>query len=321
MRWRSIIRQRCWLPRGCDGERPQGGRGPGMSEMAADSLGEMVRRMRTRLRTAGVDTASLDARLLGAAAADCLPDQVVLDPDRPVDAATLARAEAMLARRLAGEPVGRILGRREFWGLDLGLSADTLEPRADTETLVEAVLTWCGGHGGAQHAWRFADLGTGTGAIALALLSELPNAVAVAIDLSPGALGCARDNAARHGLADRFLPVQGDFAGALAPGLDFLVSNPPYIREGDRHTLDIGVRGFDPDMALFAGADGMTAYRAIFGESSRLLAPAAPLFLEIGHDQAAEVAALARAAGRADIAVFQDLGGCDRVVRARGVAK
>jgi len=284
------------------------------------TLGALAADLRARFRAAGLETAALDARLLSAASCGVAPDRVVLSPDRAISEEERARADSYARRRLSGEPVGRILGEREFWGLTFALSADTLEPRPDTETLVEAALTWCDARGGRARPWRFADLGTGTGAIAVALLSELPAARAVAVDISQGALATARANARRHAVSERFLPMLGDFAQALAPGLDFIVSNPPYVAETERADLSVDVRGHDPQRALFAGADGLDAYRAILPEGTRVLAETGAVLLEIGAAQGQAVSGLARAAGFADTGVIRDLAGRDRVVRAGSVA-
>ena len=284
-------------------------------------IGTVCREARARLAVAGVETAALDARLLVTAAAGVEPVVPLTDPDRELTDAALALADSHIARRVAGEPVGRILGAREFWGLTFALSREVLEPRPDTERLVEAVLDWCEGAQGREHPYRFADLGTGSGAIAIALLSELPNAVAIATDMAPGALLTARDNAVRNGVGDRFLPCRGDFASMLAPGMDFLVSNPPYISLTEEVQLSREVREHDPRAALFAGEDGLDAYRMILPQAKALLARFAPLFLEIGASQAVAVSRLAKTAGLEDVQVFQDLAGQDRVVRAACVAK
>lgn len=293
-----------------------------MSSNARDPrIGTVCREARARLAAAGVETAALDARLLVAAAAGVEPVVPLTDPDREVTEAALALADSHIARRVAGEPVGRILGLREFWGMTFALSCEVLEPRPDTERLVEAVLDWCDERKGREHPYRFADLGTGSGAIAIALLSELPSAVAVATDMAPGALLTARDNAVRNGVGDRFLPCLGDFASMLAPGMDFLVSNPPYISLTEEAQLSREVREHDPRAALFAGEDGLDAYRMILPQAKTLLARFAPLFLEIGASQAIAVSQLAKTAGLEDVQIFQDLAGQDRVVRAACVAK
>lgn len=284
-------------------------------------LGRLVRQARDRLAAGGIDTAALDARLLVTAAAGLDPSRAVLEPDLVIGAGAAAAATGFIERRLGGEPVGRILGRREFWGLELTLSRETLEPRPDTERLVEAVLDWCDRTGGRQRAFRFADIGTGSGAIAIALLSELPQALALAVDIAPGALATARGNAYRCGVGERFLAAQADLAAAIAPGCDFLVSNPPYISTQDAAGLSTEVARHDPALALFAGPDGLDAYAAMLPEGRRVLGRFAPFFMEIGAAQSAAVSRLARDAGFEDIEVFQDLGGRDRVLQVRCVAK
>ncbi|MBA5778703.1 peptide chain release factor N(5)-glutamine methyltransferase [Stappia sp. F7233] len=258
-----------------------------------------------------MDTADLDARVIIAVAFGLAPSHVVLHPDEPVDAGMLARLTPLLERRLSGTPVGRIVGEREFWGLAFTLSPETLEPRPDTETLVEQVLARLPDR---NRPWRFADIGTGTGAIAVSLLHELPNAVAIATDLSEEALRTARGNARRHGVAERFFPIRCDFTAALGPEFDFLVSNPPYIPSGDVGRLAPEVRLHDPRLALDGGRDGMEAYRVIVSESVRILRPGGGVFFEIGYEQAAALKALLTSRGFADIAVYRDLGGRDRVV-------
>ncbi|MCA1244149.1 peptide chain release factor N(5)-glutamine methyltransferase [Stappia stellulata] len=288
---------------------------------APETLGRLATRLRKAFRAAGLETAALDARLLAARAAGVEVDRVVLDPERPVSPQEAALAADMMAQRLAGEPVGRILGEREFWGLTFALSPETLEPRPDTETLVAQALAWCDARGGRERDWRFADIGTGTGAIAVALLSELPKAVAVAVDLSEAALATARENALRNGVGDRFHAVYGDFADALAPGFDLLVSNPPYIAVEETATLSREVRLFDPPLALFAEDNGLAAYRRIAAEAARLLVCGGAVMVEIGATQASSVCRILEAGGLEETAVFQDLGGRDRVVGGHRVAK
>ncbi|SDU37571.1 peptide chain release factor N(5)-glutamine methyltransferase [Stappia sp. ES.058] len=288
---------------------------------APESLGRLAARLRTAFRDAGMDNAALDARVLAAFAAGVGVDRVVLDPDALVSSQTADLVAQFMARRLAGEPVGRILGLREFWGLDFALSTETLEPRPDTETLVEQTLRWCEAQGGRDRSWRFADIGTGSGCIAVALLNELPAAHALALDLSEPALATARENAERHGVAARFSAVRGDFADALAPGFDILVSNPPYIAPGESGDLSREVRLFDPPLALFAKDNGLAAYRRIATEAARVLVDGGVVLVEIGVSQAAAVRRILNDSGLEDVSVFQDLGGRDRVVVARRVAK
>ncbi|MET0710030.1 MAG: peptide chain release factor N(5)-glutamine methyltransferase, partial [Tardiphaga sp.] len=208
-----------------------------------------------------------------------------------------ARLEHLAARRINGEPIARILGVREFWGLSLTLSADTLVPRPDTETIVEAALERIDAAGRRHDALRIADLGTGSGAILLALLSELWHATGVGTDINLGALQTARRNAVDLGFADRARFVACDYAAALKPRLDFIVSNPPYIRTKDIAGLATEVRAHDPLRALDGGVDGLDAYRIIAPQAVDLLAPGGWLVVEVGHDQSDEVATLMAAAG------------------------
>lgn len=278
------------------------------------SLGDLYRRARDRLRAGKIPSADLDARLLVAFALQCKPDDIVLRQDDTISPEATQRVDALVRDRLAGVSIGRITGRREFWGFDFLLSEETLEPRVDTETLIEQILAWCPDR---DRPWRFADIGSGTGAIAVSLLTELPVSVAAASDLSFDALQTTRRNAQRHGVADRLLIHRGDFASAIADGFDFLVSNPPYIRSEDIAGLDVEVRLHDPHLALDGGASGLDAYRTIICESVRALKPAGMIFLEIGWDQAQEVAELLQSHAFENVNVSQDLGGRDRVIAAR----
>ncbi len=258
--------------------------------------------------------ASPDARLLLAAASGLdLATLIARDRDA-MPAIEQARYDAYLKRRADGEPVACILGEVEFWGLRLKLNAATLVPRPDTETLVEAAL----------EAARqlppnitIADLGTGSGAIAVALLTELAQARAVATDLSEDALGVARENAERHSVADRIRFVRADFAEDIGGPFDIVVSNPPYIRSDSIAGLPAEVREHDPRAALDGGVDGLDAYRAILSRAGKLLAESGVLALEVGCDQADSVAALCRRSGLSRVDFRRDLAGRGRVVIAR----
>ncbi|MBI5131125.1 MAG: peptide chain release factor N(5)-glutamine methyltransferase [Rhodopseudomonas palustris] len=285
---------------------------------AGASIAAARRALGRRLKDAAIDSAELDARLLIGEATGLdltgliVQAELLLSPDE----AKLIGAYA--ARRLAGEPVARILGRREFWGLPLSLSADTLVPRPDTETVVEVALQLIAEAG--RPAPRILDIGTGSGAILLALLSECPDAVGVATDISLGALRAAQANAASLGLANRAGFVACDYASALGGSFDLIVSNPPYIPARDIAALDVEVRAHDPRRALDGGDDGLDAYRRIAPESVRLLRPGGALVVEIGQGQSDDVAALLRAAG---LTVSEppraDLGGVFRAVTGRNL--
>lgn len=277
----------------------------------ADSVGGVLRSARERLRTAGIDTAGLDARLLAGEVLGLSATELIVADDWPVTRADALRLEAMIARRLAGEPVGRILGRRGFFGLELELSPATLEPRPDTETVVEAALDRVADRG---RPIRIVDVGTGSGAIFLAILSALPNAVGLGTDLSPEAAATAARNAMRLGFADRSRVCVCDLASAVAGPVDLFVSNPPYIPSGDIKGLEPAVRDHDPRLALDGGPDGLDAYRRLVAEAARLVAPSGALVLELGVDQARSVADLCRAGGFSVSDVRRDLGGRPRAL-------
>ena len=281
------------------------------------NLGALRRRLASMLNDAFIagersGTPMLDARLLVAHAFGIEPARLALhDGDIP-DKKDEARAVAFIERRIAGEPVARIIGRREFWGLDFKLGPDTLVPRPDTETLVEAVLGYLDRTGKRGRAHTILDIGTGSGAIALALLSELPAATAIATDCSVGALSWAAENARRFDLADRIHFLVNDWAAAVGGQFDLVLSNPPYIESGAIATLQLEVAVHDPHMALDGGADGLDAYRRIIEDLDRLLAAEGRAFLEIGFNQAGDVGDLAKKHGYS-VQFHRDLGGIERV--------
>ncbi|MBI5320689.1 peptide chain release factor N(5)-glutamine methyltransferase [Bradyrhizobium sp.] len=279
---------------------------------------EVARRaLAGRLQTTGIDSAELDARLLIGHALGLDLTGLIRSANRALTADESNRLEALAGRRLAGEPVARILGRKEFWGLSLALSPATLVPRPDTETIVELALEMLRANP-ARQGTRIADLGTGSGAILLALLSELHGAVGVGTDISQEALETARGNAMRLGLADRTSFVRCDYAVGLTGPFDLIVSNPPYIPSGVIAGLAIEVRNHDPRKALDGGPDGLDAYRALIPQAARILGPGGALVVEAGQGQAAQIEALMTAAGLVPHgAPKADLGGIPRAVGAR----
>jgi release factor glutamine methyltransferase len=227
-----------------------------------------------------------------------------------------ARLEDFLKRRIADEPVARILGVKEFWGLSLQLSPATLVPRPDTETVVELALEACRNQ--PERPRRIADIGTGSGAILLALLSEFPEATGVGTDISLEALCTARDNAVRLGLAPRASFVVCNYAAALSGSFYLIVSNPPYICSADIAGLEREVREYDPARALDGGSDGLDAYRAIAPEAARLLAPGGTLVVEAGYSQSGPIADLMVTSGLTpDMPPKADLAGIPRAVSGR----
>ena len=277
------------------------------------TLAQALRRATLALAGEGLTSPELDARLLLCAAAGLDRSVPIRDPDLSLNAEAASRFEAFLERRLAREPVSRILGFREFWGLNLRLTPDVLDPRPDTETLVEAVLEAVKGR--LSHPWRILDLGTGSGAILCALLHDLPDARGWAVDRSASACRVAQSNLAACGLAGRSLVLQGDWGSALAgESFDIVVSNPPYIETAAIAGLDRDVREHDPLPALDGGADGLAAYRLFTADLPRLLAPDGIAAFEVGQGQDAAVLALMADAGLTDLATRRDLGGITRVV-------
>lgn len=266
-----------------------------------------------KFRDCGIESPDLDARIL-------IGHVLGLDHAALAAAASsmLAAAEhdaiaALVRRRLAREPVARIVGFKEFWSLQLDVAAATLVPRPETETVVEAALAAIEQRHARCRPLRIADLGTGSGAILLALISELPQAFGVGTDVSPAALAVARDNATRLGLrATSF--VACNMAAALRGPFDLIVSNPPYIASGDIGGLAPEVRDFDPRAALDGGPDGLDCYRMIAAAAPALLAPDGLLIVELGAGQADAVAALFAAAGLAPARPRADLSGVPRAL-------
>jgi release factor glutamine methyltransferase len=267
------------------------------------------RKLIARFKSGAIGSAELDARILVGAALGLDLTGLIAAAARAVTSDEATCLEDFTRRRLAGEPVARILGAREFWGLPLQLSAATLVPRPDTETVIELALEMLHAEPYPQRGLRIADLGTGSGAILLALLSELPDAYGIGTDVSVAALRTASSNAAHLGFASRAAFVACDYAAALSEPFDLMVSNPPYIRSADIAGLATEVRDYDPLVALDGGADGLDAYRVLIPQAAQRLAPSGVLVVEAGHDQSGDIGGLMTAAGltqegppRADLA-------------------
>lgn len=271
------------------------------------------RRLAGMLRAQGIDTPDLDARLMTGAVLGLDLTGLAVEAARVLDDAEAARLAGFAQRRLAGEPVARIVGRKEFWGLDLELGPATLVPRPDTETLVEAVLALVRA-GRVAPPRRLLDIGTGSGALLLALLTEFPQALGVGSDIDEAALATAAGNAHRLSLGARTGFVCCDFAAPFTAGFDLVVANPPYIPTAAIASLSVEVRAHDPWRALDGGADGLDAYRRITAQARSLLAPDGLLLLEVGEGQGAAVAAVVAAAGLAMLPSRRDLAGIERVV-------
>jgi release factor glutamine methyltransferase len=255
------------------------------------SAGALYREAVSLLRGAGVESAPLDARVLLAHALDAGSVELIAASDDPVAADRWERFQELVARRMAGEPVARILGRKEFWSRSFVLSPQTLVPRPETETLVESILEVKPQR---DAALRILDLGTGSGILLAALLLEYRNAAGVAVDVDSQAAAVARANAEAAGVGDRATFLCGNWGDAIDARFDVVVSNPPYVASGDLAGLQVEVRAHDPAVALDGGADGLDAYRAIVPALDRLLARGGVAVLELGAGQEAAVVEIAR---------------------------
>ncbi|WP_041748676.1 peptide chain release factor N(5)-glutamine methyltransferase [Bradyrhizobium cosmicum] len=281
------------------------------------SIESARRALAAQLKAAQLDEAELDARILLGAAVGLDLTGLIAQASRLLTEAEASRLAQHAQRRIAGEPVARILGVREFWGLPFRLSEATLVPRPDTETVVELALEIFRERKTPRPP-RIADIGTGSGAILLALLHEIPGAFGVGTDLSLTALKTAKGNAASLGLAGRSAFLACSYAAALRGPFDLIVSNPPYIPSGEIPTLSIEVREHDPHLALDGGNDGYDAYRALIPQAAERLATGGALIVEAGRGQARDIEALMTAAGLAvDRPPRADLAGIPRAVSAR----
>lgn len=266
---------------------------------APETLDAAQRRLTALFRAAGIDTPALDARLLVTAALGLDAAGGILKPETTVPSEQAAIIDGFARRRLAREPVSRILGRRPFYGLDFEISAATLDPRPDTEVLVEAALELLRQRSPkstsalAPAAPRILDLGTGSGAIIIALLAALPEARGVATDISAAALQIAARNADRLGVAQRLQTIETSWLDGVQGPFDLIVSNPPYIPQAQIAELDPEVAVYDPRGALDGGPDGLAAYRSLIPCAGAVLAPAGWLALEIGLGQENDVSAIA----------------------------
>jgi release factor glutamine methyltransferase len=274
---------------------------------------EVIRWTVARFTERGLDTPRLDAELLVAQALGLSRVQLYVQFDRPLLPAELGDIRALIKRRQAGESVAYLLGKKEFWGLEFAVDARVLVPRPDTETLVEEARERLDEAAREAASERIADVGTGSGAIALTLAKLRPAAAVFAADVSPDALAVARANSDRLALPVTF--VEGDLTAPLAPHAPFalIVANLPYIPSGDLAALPPEVRA-EPALALDGGADGLSLVRRLIAAAPDLLAAGGALALEIGAGQAPATVELLQAAGFADVRTRRDLGGVERVV-------
>ena len=278
------------------------------------TIAGLVTELRSRFEASQVAQPETDARILVCELMGISLTDLILDGDRILGDGDAKRILAAARRRCLGEPVHRILGHRWFYGVDLQLSPATLEPRPDTETLVEAAVPLARQVVARKALCSILDLGTGSGAIALAILAEIEGAVATVTDISGDALQAAQKNARLNGLQDRFKICRSNWFEAVDGSFDLIVSNPPYIRSADIADLCREVKEHDPLIALDGGSDGLDAYRAIAEGAGRHLAEGGMVLLETGFDQHQDVIEIFRGALYSCLSRLKDLGGNDRVL-------
>lgn len=273
-----------------------------------ESVGAFLCQAGQMLRAAAIANPRLEARLLLAHAMGSSTEALLREPRAAVPSAAIPRFRAALDQRLAHLPMARILGETGFWTLDLEVGPETLIPRGDSETLIEAVLAL------GIAPTRILDLGTGTGCLLLAALSEFPSALGIGVDVHPGAAALAARNARRNGMGDRAAFLVGDWAESLRGPFDVVLANPPYIESAAIAGLMPEVARHEPWLALDGGPDGLEAYRMILRDLPRILAPGGHAVLELGQGQAPAVAALAMGVGLGVAGVRADLGGVERAM-------
>lgn len=278
-----------------------------------DTIDSLLRHARRALEQAGVDTPALDARILVRAVTGLDDAALIVRGGDAVPAGAGDALAVLLARRAGGEPVSRILGVREFYRRTFAITPDTLDPRPDTEILIDRALGWAKAQ---NRRLRILDLGTGSGCILVTLLAELPDATGIGVDLNPGAVDVSRENAVKHGVESRTRVFQGNWFDPLPPAerFDLIVANPPYIPEKDIESLAREVRNHDPILALTGGNDGLDPYKIIFPALKNHLFPGGMAFLEFGFGQAESLARLVDDSGLFLSRITPDLGGIPRVV-------
>jgi release factor glutamine methyltransferase len=278
---------------------------------ASTARSEALASIQETFEVGGIENPAREARVSLCAASGLSPVALIVDPHEPLGSAA-SRVQEFAIRRAGSEPLSRILGKREFWGLSLAITPHVLDPRPETETIIEAALSIFSGR--RHEALRILDLGVGSGALLCAVLTEFGAAHGVGVDLSVDAADVARGNLRACGLSSRSDIRVGDWMHGLDGPFDLIVSNPPYIATADLPGLPREVRDFDPRLALDGGSDGLGAYRRILPESRPFLAPGGWLLAELGASQAADVTALANQSGFSVVTLYQDLAGLDRVL-------
>ena len=286
----------------------------GLNLEASTARSEALASLQKTFQISGIENPAREARISLCAASGLSPVALIVDPREPLGSAAW-KVQDVGARRAAGEPLSRIVGKREFWGLSLAITPHVLDPRPETETIVEAALSILSDRH--EDPLRILDLGVGSGALLCALLTEFGHARGIGVDISTDAADVARGNLRACGLSLRAEIRLGDWTRGIEGPFDLIVSNPPYIPTVDLPRLPREVRNFDPWLALDGGIDGLAAYRRILPESRRLLAPGGWLLVELGAGQAAKVTAVASQCGFTDVRTYQDLAGANRVAAIR----
>jgi release factor glutamine methyltransferase len=282
-----------------------------LSAAPARTLDQLLNEAALKLDEAGCQDSRTDARMLLAAALDCDTARLISRLRDVPEPAQAQRFETFIGERMSGKPVHRILGRREFFGREFVLNEAALEPRPDTEILVETVLSdWRNRQGQIS----FCEVGTGSGAICVTLLCEIANANATGTDISSRALECTKANADRLQMSGRLELVETDCLEDVSGPFDFIVSNPPYIPSGDIAGLDREVREHDPAIALDGGEDGLDFYRKLLAQAGSRLVAGGRLYLETGHDQHDRIADIAGSRGWKQVSALRDLAGQPRVM-------
>jgi release factor glutamine methyltransferase len=275
------------------------------------TLADFLKRAIETLKNVGIDNPQLDARILACHALGIDRAELLSQSQRPLSEYEVQSLTTLIARRVEHESVARIVGKREFWGLGFGLNEATLEPRPDSESLIEAVLTLA-----PRTTQRILDLGTGTGCLLLSLLHELPDATGLGVDIAPRAVDQATRNAATLGLDQRAAFCTGNWLDGINEKFDIIVSNPPYIPAPEIPSLMRDVRDHDPMLALDGGADGLAPYRLLIPLLADFLTPNGIAAFEFGQHQASDVANLFKANKFARIKVRKDLAGIERCITA-----
>ncbi|EJF75462.1 peptide chain release factor N(5)-glutamine methyltransferase [Bartonella alsatica] len=282
--------------------------------MSTHTLNYTIRKTQEKLRTQGISEANLEAKILVEWITNTNASDRIFQPDMCLSFEQIVQLEHAIQRRIAGEPVYRIIGAREFYGISLALSPDTLEPRPDTEILIDLVLPLLKKHVKELGKITLLDMGTGSGAIAIAILKQIPQSYTVAVDISEDALKTATKNAKNAEVIDRFIPLFSDWFDSVTGRFDLIISNPPYIPATDIQNLAKEVQLYDPLRALIGGKDGLDFYRKLSDKASNYLKEKGHIAVEIGYSQEKEVCDLFEKNGFKCLEMRKDLSGIPRAL-------